>query len=164
MNIPYYVFNKIAIDSFFIDKVSLPEDRIFLVVPKCENDKKEGIKGLGLSQVIRLIKEGYGSLQYMKKKSLDKVDILKNLYNQSYYLNERQEEIIKNTKVRILKEMYEKIFEEIEGYKPRLTWYIVNKEEEGIYICGKLSKSYTTLYNYDEKFRTFMNKILGYNT
>ncbi|BAB67643.1 hypothetical protein [Sulfurisphaera tokodaii] len=160
MNIPYYVFNKIAIDSFFIDKVSLPEDRIFLVIPKCENEEKEGIEGLDLNQVITLMREGYESLQHMNKKKIDKTDILKNLYNQSYYLNERQEEIIKNTKVSILREMYEKIFEEIETYKPKLTWYSLNKGEDGIYVCGKLSKSYTTLYNYDEKFRIFLDKTL----
>lgn len=160
MNIPYYVFNKIAIDSFFIDKVSLPEDRIFLVIPKCEKEEKEGIEGLDLNQVITLIREGYESLQHMNKKKIDKTDILKNLYNQSYYLNERQEEIIKNTKVSILREMYEKIFEEIEVYKPKLTWYSINKGEDGIYVCGKLSKSYTTLYNYDEKFRIFLDKTL----
>ncbi|BFI75954.1 hypothetical protein [Sulfurisphaera ohwakuensis] len=160
MNIPYYVFNKIAIDSFFIDKVSLPEDRVFLVIPKCENEEKEGIEGLELSQIISLMREGYESLQHINKKKIDKTDILKNLYNQSYYLNERQEEIIKNTKVSILREMYEKIFEEIGTYKPKLTWYSINKGEDGIYVCGKLSKSYTTLYNYDEKFRIFLDKTL----
>ena len=159
MNVPYYVFNRVAVDSFFIDKVSLPEDRIFLVIPRCEKEEKEGIRGLELGQVVSLIREGYESLHYTGRKRMSKVDILKNLYNQSYYLNERQEEIVKNTKVSILRKIYEKVFEEIEAYSPRLTWYSVDKRGDGIYVCGKLSKSYTALYKYDEKFRAFMDNL-----
>lgn len=152
MRIPYYVFGNFGIDAFFLDKTSAAEDRIYLITPTCEEDERDGLPPLPFDRVVSLLKEGYSNL-HIERSPLNYKDILEGVYNPSSYMRRRQKEITLNMLSSMYISLYERLFELVNSSTYRLTWYKAEVKDGKIYICGKFSKSYTTLYSRDKKFK-----------
>lgn len=152
MKIPYYVFAGFGVDAFFVDKVSAPQDRICLVTGLCAAEEKEGLPPLDFSRVLFLLEEGYSSLR-VGKEPLSYRDIVGGLYNPSVYIGRREKEIVANSLSRIYMSLYERVFKLMENHAHRLVWYVAELKHDKVYICGELSKPYTTLYVRDKKFK-----------
>ncbi|AWR96883.1 hypothetical protein DFR86_04470 [Acidianus sulfidivorans JP7] len=156
---PFYVFNDIAVDGFFMDKISAPEDRIYLITSTCKNEEVQGITPIPIERILELLREGY-SLLHLEKLSIDKIDIIETIYNPSSYTRRREKEIQKNLLTKMYINLYNNLFKKISDSKYRLAWYKVELKNDLIYICNSLSKSYTLLYSRDKIFRNNFNKYL----
>lgn len=154
MKVPYYIFGGLGVDAFFIDKVSAPEDRIYLVTGVCGDEAGEdgGLPPLGFERVVRLLEEGYTRLRVVRE-PLDYRDVVGAIYNPSTYMRRRQREIAANTLTRMYMSLYEKVFELVGKHAYRLAWHIVELRNGEVYICGRPSKPYTTLYTRDKRFK-----------
>ncbi|BFH72062.1 hypothetical protein SJAV_00060 [Sulfurisphaera javensis] len=156
MRIPYYVYDNIAVDSLFLDKVSEAMDRVFLIIPSCEKEEREGIEGLTEEKVLQLLEDAYFSLREEKRR-INKFDIMKNFYNPGIYISSRYNEIRRNAEIKIFRDILERVLNKIKTTKSRKVWYEVKLKEEQVFVCDKLSKSYSILYRADENFRNYFN-------
>ncbi|ARM75458.1 hypothetical protein [Acidianus manzaensis] len=160
MNIPFYVYKDISIDGFFIDKISAPEDRIYLITTPCKNDEKNGLAPLPIQKVLELLKEGYSNL-HLERKPLSAIDIAETFYNQSSYIRRRENEIRINLLTKMYMNLYNNLFKKINS-EYKLAWYKVElKESNTIYICESMNKSYTLLYSKDKIFKKNFDMYLG---
>lgn len=165
IQIPFYKVSDLYLDAYFMDKLSKPYLRIFLVKANLTHFTQGYLQPIPFDRLLSLLDEGYkdlGNINVNKEKMTFLENLVSSIYNVGYFMKRREEEITLSTLIKFYKMVYDAVLKTLKKENNHELVYIpLDLSPDKILLDNKVDEAYTFLFNSDEKFKAEVLNLLS---